>query len=142
MGKAGLTRGKPIGSYEVWAEWCRDPLFSLGARDPVERLAAVKAADPKRKRILAVFEAWWKAHRSEQRVAKELDQSVIQEIDEKAGTNRDGEFRYNRQYVARWLQRHVDTRVGGYVLTSIPVGPPSQPVHHYSLMFTEDGCLL
>jgi hypothetical protein len=50
-----LTKGKPLGSYEAWAGWCRDPLLTLGTRDPVERLAAIKAADPKRKRIQTVF---------------------------------------------------------------------------------------
>ena len=38
--------GIPIGSYEVWAQWCRDPLVALGARDPMERIAEIKAADP------------------------------------------------------------------------------------------------
>jgi hypothetical protein len=51
-----LTPGQPLGSYEVWAQWCRDPLINLGTRDPVDRLVAIKAADPKRKRILAVYE--------------------------------------------------------------------------------------
>ena len=43
--------GKPIGSYEVWAQWCRDPLLALGMRDPVDRLAEIKAADPKRREL-------------------------------------------------------------------------------------------
>ena len=43
-----LTRGKPLGSYEMWAEWCRDPLLTLGCRDPVERIELLKANDPRR----------------------------------------------------------------------------------------------
>ena len=43
-----LTRGKPLGSYEMWAEWCRDPLLTLGCRDPVERIKSLKANDPRR----------------------------------------------------------------------------------------------
>jgi hypothetical protein len=35
-----LRKGKPLGSYEVWGQWCRDPLLTLGTRDPVDRLAA------------------------------------------------------------------------------------------------------
>jgi hypothetical protein len=132
-----LSKGKPLGSYESWGEWCRDPLITLGARDPVERLTAIKAADPKRRRILAVFEAWWEAHRSETLPAKKLDQSVIEIIDERSGT-RDGTFRYNRQYVAKWLQNHINTRVGGYVLTSTSAGPDSKPINHYSLNLTDD----
>jgi hypothetical protein len=130
---AQLRKGKPLGSYEIWAQWCRDPLINLGTRDPVERLAAIKAADPKRKRIQAVFEAWWLAHTDQLLPAKDLDQTVIQAIDEKSGF-RDGEFHCSRQFVAKWLQSHTNTRVGGYVLTSTPLGPDSKPVNHFKLL--------
>ena len=50
-----LTRGKPLGSFETWAEWCRDPLLTLGCRDPVERIEALKANDPRRQRIAELF---------------------------------------------------------------------------------------
>ena len=131
-----LTQGKPLGSYEEWAQWCRDPLISLGARDPVDRIAAIKAADPRRKPIQTVYEAWWLAHEDQLLPAKDLAQPVIQAIDEKSGL-RDGEFRYSRQFVARWLQRHVNTRVGGFVLKCIPIGPDSKPVNHYRVVRSE-----
>ena len=38
----GLTRGKPLGSFERWAEWCRDPFVTLGCCDPVERIESLK----------------------------------------------------------------------------------------------------
>jgi hypothetical protein len=132
-----LTKGKPLGSYETWGQWCRDPLITLGARDPVDRLAAVKGADPKRKRIQAVFEAWWNAHRGVPLTAKQLHQTVIENIDEKAGV-RDGEFRYSRQYVARWLTKHAGTRLGGYVLTADESdGPDSKKINVYRLDLAE-----
>jgi hypothetical protein len=130
-----LTQGKPLGSYEVWAQWCRDPLINLGTRDPVDRLAAIKAADPKRKRIQTVFEMWWSAHKDTLLPAKDLHQSVIEVIDEKSGF-RDGEFRYSRQFVTRWLQSHTNTRAGGYVLICIPVGAGTRPVSHYKITAT------
>jgi hypothetical protein len=42
------ARGLPspsrlLGSFEQWAEWCRDPLLALGCRDSVERIDAVKS---------------------------------------------------------------------------------------------------
>ena len=58
---------------------------------------------------------------------------MIQVIDEKSGF-RDGEFRYSRQFVAKWLQSHINTRVGGYVLTSTTLGPDSKPVYHFKLV--------
>jgi hypothetical protein len=78
-------------------------LLALGCRDPVDRIVEVKAADPKRKRILAVFEVWWIVHRDNLIAARDLSERVIKEIDEKAGV-RDNEFKYSRQLVARWLQ--------------------------------------
>jgi hypothetical protein len=127
-----LTYGKPLGSYEEWARWCRDPLINLGARDPVDRLAAVKASDPKRKRVLSVLEAWHAAHKSDPVLTKDLDPTVIQIIDEKADF-RDGAPRYNRQAVAGWLQRHAGTRLGGYALTAESSGPESKPVNKYKV---------
>jgi hypothetical protein len=43
---ASLTHGKPLGGFEQWAEWCRDPLLTLGLPDPVERISQMKARDP------------------------------------------------------------------------------------------------
>jgi hypothetical protein len=127
-----LAQGKPLGSYEKWARWCRDPLINLGVCNPVDRLAAVKASDPKRRRVLSVLEAWHTAHKSEFVLAKELDPTVIEIIDEKADF-RDGARRYNRQAVAGWLQRHAGTRLGGYALTSESSGPESKPVNKYKV---------
>ena len=31
-------------------------------RDPVDRIAEIKAADPKRRALVATFEQWWLAH--------------------------------------------------------------------------------
>jgi hypothetical protein len=132
-----LVRGKPLRNYDTWAEWCRDPLLTLGLRDPVDRLEAVKAADPKRKRIQDVFEAWWDTHKDALVTAKELKQAVLETIDSKAGTNRDGVFKYNRQYVARWLRDHTNTRVVGFALTSITDGPPSKPILNYRLVSSQ-----
>jgi hypothetical protein len=132
-----LTKGKTLGSFEIWGQWCRDPLINLGARDPVDRLAAIKAADPRRKRIQAVFEAWWVAHQDTVLPAKDLSQSVIQAIDEKSAF-RDGAFQYSRQFLAKWLHSHTGTRVAGYVLTCIPLGPDSKPINHYKLSISHD----
>ena len=57
-----LPRGKSLGSFETWAEWCRDPLFALGCRDPVERIQVLKANDPRRQRIAELFQVWWEHH--------------------------------------------------------------------------------
>jgi hypothetical protein len=127
-----LVPGKPLGSYEVWAQWCRDPLLALGVRDPVDRIDAVKAADPKRKQVLGVFEAWWGAYEDKPVGTKDLAWGVVQAIDQRArifGT----EFQYSRQFVARWLALHAGARVGGYVLKAETSGPPSKLIYVYRL---------
>jgi hypothetical protein len=126
--------GKPLGSYEVWAQWCRDPLLALGMRDPVDRIAEIKAADPKRRALVAIFDLWSVVHGNLIIKANDLGQEVIQAIDDKATVRADGSLQYSRQRVAAFLARHVNTRVGGYALTKIMLGPPSKEVAYYKLM--------
>src|SRR5262249_48634897 len=45
-----------------WCQWVRDPLLNLGLRDPVDRIAEIKANDPKRLKLVATFETWWATH--------------------------------------------------------------------------------
>jgi hypothetical protein len=125
--------GKPIGSYEVWAQWCRDPLLALGMRDPVDRIAEIKAADPARRALVVVFELWLAVHGDHYVKATDLGVDVLKAIDDKAVVRADGSLQYSRQRVAAWLAGHVGTRVGGYALTTIGLGPPTKPVAHYKL---------
>jgi hypothetical protein len=123
--------GKPLGSYEVWAQWCRDPLLALGMRDPVDRLAEIKAADPKRRALIAIFEQWWTGHGDLLLKGQDLDHEVIKLIPN--AITRDGVV--SRQKVAGFLAAHVGTRVGGYVLGKTMLGPPSKEVAHYKLAY-------
>lgn len=50
----------------------RDPLLTLGCRDPVERIEALKANDPYRQRIAEFFKTWWEAHGDKPIKASEL----------------------------------------------------------------------
>jgi hypothetical protein len=130
--------GKSLGSYEVWAQWCRDPLLALGMRDTVDRTDEIKAADPKRRELIGIFEQWWTRHGDIIIKAKDLADEVIKQIDDKATFRADGSLQYSRQWVASFLAAHVDTRVGGYVLSKIPLGPPSKEVAHYKLAYKPD----
>jgi hypothetical protein len=132
-----LPRGKPIGSFEKWAEWCRDPLLALGARDPVDRIAEIKAADPERLKTVAIFDAWWQAHADALLKAVDLDPTVIMQIDDKAAF-RDGSLQCNRQFVAGQVAGLIDTHIGGYALKKIQIGPRSKRTSHYKLTQTPD----
>src|SRR5262245_52832355 len=103
-----LSRGKPLGSFETWTEWCRDPLLALGCRDPVERIAALKANDPRRQRIAELFQVWWEHHEATPVKVNELVESV------KAVADPQGR---GRQYLATFVAGLAGTYAAGFVLT-------------------------
>jgi hypothetical protein len=105
---AELTRGRPFGSFECWAKWCRDPLLTLGCRDPVERVDALKANDPHRRRVAELYEAWWKHHGAAPVTASQLADAVKGIADP---------HKRGRQYLATYLSRLAGTHVAGFVLT-------------------------
>jgi hypothetical protein len=111
-----LTPGRPLGSYETWAQWVRDPLLTLKLRDPVERIAEIKANDPKRRALVEIFDKWHDKHQGNVVKAAELNHEVIQLIDTRASQKEDGSLWYSRQKVARFLTQRAGTRVGGYEL--------------------------
>src|SRR5262249_44005576 len=96
-----LTAGRPLGSYETWAQWVRDPLLTLGLRDPVERIASIKTNDPKRRALIEIFDLWHQKHKGAPVRAAKLDPEIIQLIDNRARKKDDGSLQYNRQRVAR-----------------------------------------
>jgi hypothetical protein len=103
--------GTPLGSFEQWALWCRDPLVALGCADPAVRIAELKAQEPKREAISDLFEAWYAAHGSVPVKFRDLDPRVSCFL----GGN--AQSRVTR------LQRLENTRAGGYILEVItPLG--------------------
>jgi hypothetical protein len=102
-----LPRGKPLGSFEQWGEWVRDPLLALGCKDPAEGTKLAKATDPERQEIAQLFELWRICHGEEAVTVKDLDEEIqiLLNPHKKA-----------RQFVTRALQRMAGTRHAGYVL--------------------------
>ena len=78
---AKLKPGRPLGSFEQWAAWVRDPLLSLGVRDPVERINAIKASDPDRRKIVELFDTWLAHHGEGPVAAADLAEPVRKIID-------------------------------------------------------------
>jgi hypothetical protein len=103
-----IPPGRPLGNYEIWSRWVRDPLLAPGCADPVERISLIKTRDPERQRNVAMFEDWWTHHGDKPVTANELCESTQNLIDP---------LGKSRQFVASALVRLAGTRVGGYVLT-------------------------
>ena len=103
-----LEHGRPLGGFETWCAWVRDPLVTLGCRDPVERLEAVKANDPHRRHVSELFQTWWLHHRDQPMRAADLAEPV-QTIADPQGRG--------RQYLTAHLARLAGTRAAGFVLT-------------------------
>jgi hypothetical protein len=105
---AEIEQGKPLGSYEEWCSWVRDPLLALGCRDPVERVSEAKQRDPGRQAIVAVFNVWWERHGDKPVAANELHDDVKHVADPQGR---------GRQYLAAYLEKLAGTRLSGYFLT-------------------------
>lgn len=106
-----LAAGLPLGSYEAWSQWVRDPLLALGCADPVERIRAAKASDPRRQLVVEFFEVWHRHHGEDPVSAAELAGPVEQVINPQSRP---------RQYVAQRLRQMIGTRGAGLVLTHQP----------------------
>jgi hypothetical protein len=108
-----LEHGRPLGSFETWCEWVRDPLLMLGCRDPVEHVEMLKAHDPYRQNIAELFKAWWSEHQDKPVRASELAEPVRRLIDPLAR---------GRQFVASALGKMAGTRAAGFVLVRQEAG--------------------
>ena len=127
----GLKRGVVLGSYEEWCAWVRDPLLSLGGRDPVERLSETKARDPMRQMTSDLFATWWQHHGSSLQTAHRLDLEVQKIIDPHGR---------GRQHVAAQLEKLAGTRIAGFVLSrQAPVGKWGAATYTLSRIVTEEA---
>jgi len=99
-----IDRGKPLGSFEQWASWCRDPLLALGCQDPVDRIAELKAHDPRRRRVADLFGAWWGQHGATPVTANDLADGVKVIADPQGR---------GRQYLATVIAGYAGTHATG-----------------------------
>ncbi|BDG71183.1 hypothetical protein Rmf_11120 [Roseomonas fluvialis] len=106
-----LPAGRPLGSFNQWARWCRDPLVALGCQDPAARVADAKAKDPRRQAVAEIFTAWWAAHRGHPVTVADLAEPVRMAADPMGR---------GRQYLAARIRALDGTRAAGFVLTRSP----------------------
>jgi hypothetical protein len=103
-----LAAGQPLGSFEQWGRWVRDPLLALGCQDPADRVTEAKQRDGRRQSIESWFMIWYEKHGQNPVCARDLDDDVRHALDPQ---NR------GRQYLASLLEKYTGTRIRGLVLT-------------------------
>lgn len=107
--------GQPLGSFEQWASWCRDPLLTLGCADPVRRIADIKRDDPRRSQVVEFFTAWYHLYGDRPIKVRELDMRLRQLADPHG--------RASRQSLASFVANLAGTRAGGYAMVrNAPIG--------------------
>ena len=103
--QACVPVGIPVGTFDQWASWCRDPLLALGCVDPLMRAASIKSEDPLRRRIFEFLQAWHIRHGSVPIKLRDLDPTV----GALAGSS--------RQKLATFVGNLDGARAGGFLLT-------------------------
>ena len=103
-----LPRGRPLGSFEQWTEWVRDPLLALGCLDPIDQINEIKEDDPQQRQLAEFLDAWYRKHGDKSIAIQDLDISV------RAIAGLQGS---NRQQVATFVASMENTQVGGFRVT-------------------------
>jgi hypothetical protein len=103
-----IKPGLPLGSFEQWCRWVRDPLLALGCQDPVGRVSEAKERDGGRQATADLFAIWWERHRDQPIAVRELHDDVRRAVDPQDR---------GRQYLASQLEKLAGTRLAGFVLT-------------------------
>jgi hypothetical protein len=116
-----LESGTPLGSFEQWCRWVRDPLFALGCQDPVTRVSEAKQQDSQRQRVSEIFLMWWDKHGDRPTEVKDLNDDLKILIDPQ---------QKSRQYLNTQLQRLAGTRIAGFMLIRNKGGAKWTPVSY------------
>lgn len=110
-----IKYGIPLGSFERWARWCRDPLVALGCTDPVRRISDIKRDDPRRVQLVEFFTLWYDLYGDRSVKIKNLD-IRLRLLADPQGTG-------SRQSLASFVANLAGTRAAGYVMVrNVPAG--------------------
>ena len=101
-----IDGGRPLGSFERWCRWVRDPLLALGCQDPTDRVSEAKQRDGRRRELAALFEVWWDKHRDKPVTASNLHDDVRRVADAQGR---------GRQFLTSRLEKLTGTRLAGFI---------------------------
>ena len=114
-----IEPGRPLGSFERWCHWVRDPLVALGCQDPTARVSEAKQRDGGRREIAELFEVWWDRHRDKPMTASNLHDDVKRLADPQGR---------GRQFLTSRLEKLDGTRLAGFLFSrKIPRASGARP---------------
>jgi len=108
---------KPLNGYEMWGDYCRQPLLWLGMADPCARMFEVMDNDPDRVTLGWLQDAWYGVFKSDARMIREVrvflntykSDDLLEAITEIAG-GRDG---IDNKRLGWWIKKHAGRIVNG-----------------------------
>jgi hypothetical protein len=103
-----IEPGRPLGSFDRWCQWVRDPLLALGCEDPTDRVSEAKRRDGRRRDIAELFEVWWDKHRDKPVAASNLHDDVKRVADPQGR---------GRQFLTSHLEKLAGTRLAGFIFS-------------------------
>ena len=103
-----IEPGRPLGSFERWCQWVRDPLLALGCQDPTDRVSEAKQRDSRRRETVELFEVWWDKHRDKPVTASNLHDDVKRVADPQGR---------GRQFLTSRLEKLAGTRLAGFIFS-------------------------
>lgn len=106
-----LPKGIPVGSFDQWSRWCRDPLLALGCQDPIARQATLKDVDPEREHYSVICATWHGCHRDEFKTAEQLNRTVKELI---------VPGQHHRQRLASAVSRMAGLSINGFKVERRP----------------------
>jgi hypothetical protein len=103
-----IKPGLPLGSFEQWGHWVRDPLVALGCQDPVARVSEAKERDGRRQTFADLFAIWWDKHGDRPVAVRDIHEDVREVLDPQGR---------GRQYVTARVEGLAGTRMAGFIFT-------------------------
>jgi hypothetical protein len=109
---------KPLNGYEMWSDYCRQPLLWLGMADPCARMFEAMDNDPDRVTLGWLQEAWYGVFKSDAKMIREVRSylntykcdDLLEVITEIAG-GRDG---IDNKRLGWWIKKHAGRIVNGW----------------------------
>ncbi len=116
---AGRPRSQvtPLNGYELWSDYCRQPLLWLGMADPCARIFQAMDKDPDRQTLGRLLKAWYEAFKDEPKKIKDVRQYINEnntgnlfEIIHYIAPEQNG---HENKHLGFWLKKRIRRIVSG-----------------------------